>query len=807
MSKPRQLLVFARDLESRAFLSPYVNAAAASGRLNCTVEYERDAERISGLLNEDITIWLDGFNDAVVGLTRRPFLHKARVVCRLHQSDLLDVDLSRCQWEFFDDVVVSGKISEAMLFERFDRIESMCRVHTLTPAVALPAVNVSRKRRTGQIVYLAPLRFDNNAILLIQIAAQLKRRDSEKRLVICGEFESRALQAYFESLIQTLDLAAQFDFRMPPEDVNNWLADKDAIICTGGPRPCETTIVNAMALGVRPIVHTYFGAEHQYPVEALFATTEQAAEMICEAAFEPEKWRQIADERYNVTPLLESFTAITAAKATVPEPTVSVLLPTFNRAGLLAEALRRLQGQTYSNLEIVVVDDCSSDNTPEVVAQACHRQANIKAIRNATNQGNAASMALAAEHATGDFVLVLSDDDDLAPDAVAKYVTCWQQKPVDLIYCDLAVIDTDGNDRGKWTYKNYYSNLELLRELLCADGNRIPETFFCRRELYDKIYRQTYSRRFLNTYYLPHLRHLKMLHLPEALYRYAIHAGSTFHTARGLFDRSKSTQNYFNAILFMYSPVTVMDIPDGEALPTRVGLAYLNAANLLIQHGSRRFNGMMYTGAKFKQSDNLWYPYYYNAFFWLEQASKYLGANEGCDELRREILSKIDLRRFNPQEHAGLPDVYRALPWFANRCFNNMSDFVVLDMASVGQNQLFTQGELEFVRQGKMCLSVRNHVCHSRQDLATVMGENVITVVNIFDARQLEPTIRFLIENHHFAAQVMNFTGIEVPQLATLKNIYNISANEVTDLGEYIRRLTELTTTSVYADTAVPALV
>jgi hypothetical protein len=136
-----------------------------------------------------------------------------------------------------------------------------------------------------------------------------------------------------------------------------------------------------------------------------------------------------------------------------------------------------------------------------------------------------------------------------------------------------------------------------------------------------------------------------------------------------------------------------------------------------------------------------------------------------------------------------------------------VSDFVVLDMASIGQNQLFKQEELEFAQQGKMRLTVRNHVCDSRRDLAAAMGENVISVVNIFDARQLEPTIRFLIENHHFAAQVMNFTGIDVPQLETLKNIHNISVNDVTSFGAYIRKLTELSTTSVYANTAVPSLV
>lgn len=807
MSKSRQLYIGAKDHDSRVYLSPYVNAAAAEGGVSCCVDYARDAAAIRARLDQDVTIWIDGFDALAIELSQEPLRHRARVICRIRGAELLDADADACRWEFFDDLVVSNKTTEAMLFERFDRIESMTRVTALLPATAIPAVNVARKQRTGRVAFIGPLRYDNNAILLIQIAALLKRRQANTRIVVAGEFESTALQLFFETQIQALELAGQFEFGTLPENLTAWLADKDALIATAGSPQCEATILQAMALGVQPVVNLYFGAEQTFPTAALYAAAEQAAEMLCQAPWQPLMWRKLASDKHDVAKHLADFDALIGDCAQPEAPRVSILLPTYNRAKLLKRTLKRLAQQTYRNLEIVVVNDCSTDDTDAIMQQVAKQMPQVQYVRNESNQGNAGAMATAARAATGEYVLVFSDDDDLADDAVEKFVECRQRKAVDLIYCNLAITDTDGHSRGEWSYRNYYANRDLLRDLLFADGNKIPEVFFCRRELYSKIYEETYSRRFLNTYYLPHLRRIKMLHLPEPLYRYAVHAGSTFSSARGLFDRSKSTQNYVNAMMLMYSPLSVIDVAADAPLPTQIGQAFFGVACALLEHGRRKFTGTMYTGAEYHEADHLWYVYFYNAYHWLIQARKYLGEFEEYDALMSEIAERCDPAEFDPPTHACLPAIYRELPWFAHKCFNNVSDFVVLDIATLGRCEWLPEGETEVYRAGKVRLSVRNHRCDSMAQLEQVMSENVISVVNIDDATLLEPLLRLLIEQHRFAVQVMNFTAVRVPELETIKNLYNCGEAVQPTVPDYLRLITKLTTLSSYADTTVTAAV
>ena len=96
----------------------------------------------------------------------------------------------------------------------------------------------------------------------------------------------------------------------------------------------------------------------------------------------------------------------------------SILIPTFNRADLLDQAIQSALAQTYRNCEILVIDDGSTDATPDVVSRygsaiKYHRQG---------NQGKSAALNLGITKAEGDALIVLDDDD--VPSAVEPGQTC-----------------------------------------------------------------------------------------------------------------------------------------------------------------------------------------------------------------------------------------------------------------------------------------------------------------------------------------------------------------------------------------------
>lgn len=89
---------------------------------------------------------------------------------------------------------------------------------------------------------------------------------------------------------------------------------------------------------------------------------------------------------------------------------VTIMIPTYNQAAFIREAIRSALAQTYSNLEVIVGDDASTDDTPEIVAKI--NDPRLKYVRNATNLGRTSNYRnLLYNHALGDYVVNLDGDD------------------------------------------------------------------------------------------------------------------------------------------------------------------------------------------------------------------------------------------------------------------------------------------------------------------------------------------------------------------------------------------------------------
>lgn len=105
---------------------------------------------------------------------------------------------------------------------------------------------------------------------------------------------------------------------------------------------------------------------------------------------------------------------------------VSVIIPTFNRAGLIGRAIKSVLAQTYSNFEIIVIDDCSLDNTVDVVGSVV--DARIKFIRHSVNKGPAASRNTGLNNSRGDFITFLDSDDEWLPEKLAYQLDVFRKE-------------------------------------------------------------------------------------------------------------------------------------------------------------------------------------------------------------------------------------------------------------------------------------------------------------------------------------------------------------------------------------------
>ncbi|MEL6495681.1 MAG: glycosyltransferase family 2 protein [Cyanobacteria bacterium J06623_7] len=121
------------------------------------------------------------------------------------------------------------------------------------------------------------------------------------------------------------------------------------------------------------------------------------------------------------------------------KPEVSVIIPTYNSGAYITQALQSVFAQTYSNFEVILIDDASADSTVRIAHS--FRDPRLRIIINEQNRGVSYGRNLGIQEARGKWVALLDSDDWYATDRLEKLVAMGEAKNADLIADDLYLID------------------------------------------------------------------------------------------------------------------------------------------------------------------------------------------------------------------------------------------------------------------------------------------------------------------------------------------------------------------------------
>lgn len=206
---------------------------------------------------------------------------------------------------------------------------------------------------------------------------------------------------------------------------------------------------------------------------------------------------------------------------------VSIVLPTYNGARYLRESLDSVLAQTYENWELIIVNDCSTDESLAIAEEYAARDSRIRIISNAENQKLPRSLNIGFREAKGKYLTWTSDDNRFLPEAITAMVDFLECETVCPLVCaQMDYVDGNGQIIGRSTpYQDYdiwYRNLVgacfmYRREVLAAVGEY--DTDFIYVEDYDYWLR---IRATMGT----------IGYIPRVLYQYRYHETSLTTTKR-----------------------------------------------------------------------------------------------------------------------------------------------------------------------------------------------------------------------------------------------------------------------------------
>lgn len=225
---------------------------------------------------------------------------------------------------------------------------------------------------------------------------------------------------------------------------------------------------------------------------------------------------------------------------TVHNPKISIILPTYNGSKLIRHSIESCLNQTYTNIELIIVDDCSTDATPEIVRSFTDPR--VKYIRNAVNQRLPKSLNIGFTASTGEYLTWTSDDNEFLPNAIEELLAYMTRHlETDFVYTDMIVRYFE---TGKQEIRKF-SDPNLEKE------NNIGACYLYRRKVYETI--GGYDPRFEwvedYDYWIRISKQFQMRHYPQALYIYGDHVQSLTSTRRYPIVMMRDALRYWHGYL------------------------------------------------------------------------------------------------------------------------------------------------------------------------------------------------------------------------------------------------------------------
>jgi len=164
-------------------------------------------------------------------------------------------------------------------------------------------------------------------------------------------------------------------------------------------------------------------------------------------------------------------------------PLISVLIPVYNVEKFVEKSVLSILNQSYDNLEIIIVDDCSNDETFNIIKKLSRIDQRIKVFRNASNLKIVETLNFAFSVSKGEFIARMDGDDISDLDRIKKQFEYLIYNDIDLLGTNVILIDENDNFIAEETYLTSHNDINKVKFLFSP----IPHFWLAKRKVYEAL--------------------------------------------------------------------------------------------------------------------------------------------------------------------------------------------------------------------------------------------------------------------------------------------------------------------------------
>mgnify|MGYP004626126351 CR=1 FL=1 len=163
---------------------------------------------------------------------------------------------------------------------------------------------------------------------------------------------------------------------------------------------------------------------------------------------------------------------------------ISIIMAAYNAENTIGQAITSVIQQTYTDFELIIINDCSTDRTVDVINEFIKKDTRIRLINNSKNMGVSYTRKHGLDEAKGSWIAILDSDDLWLPEKLAKQVEFQKKTNADLLYTGSGFMNVDGKQiNWKLNVPEVITYRQLLKQNILSNSSALV-----RKDLYEKYY-------------------------------------------------------------------------------------------------------------------------------------------------------------------------------------------------------------------------------------------------------------------------------------------------------------------------------
>lgn len=268
----------------------------------------RDASFIDLWMKWADICWFEWCDELLVYGSKLEIAGSKKIICRLHSYEAFTQYPLLVNWQCVKHLIFVSKNIQNYVVDHFGINKD---ITTVIPNGIDMSRWIYRNRENGfNIAFVGYINYKKGPMLLLQAFKAVYDLDNRFKLYIAGQYQDPRYELYFRQMVKEWGLENNFFYEGWQSNIDQWLEDKNYILCTSVLESQNLSVMQAMAKGIKPVIHNFAGAEGIYDKKYLWNTIGEAVQMISDGNYDSEEYRSFIGRNYPVEKQLEAINGI-----------------------------------------------------------------------------------------------------------------------------------------------------------------------------------------------------------------------------------------------------------------------------------------------------------------------------------------------------------------------------------------------------------------------------------------------------------------------------------------------------------------